>query len=714
MRTRLQNPGQLQAPNDDPDLKRQVIFPTRKMTASPRASLALSINPENILAQTGLSLLDRLATRPPGAPAQLLVARGMQQCLRAALEVLGATDSRPAAMQETIGALVTELEAQMDDTSQAESLQAARGLKSKYPGWSALCAAGAADHVLAHTFLGLKVLKALHEEQPLGPAASSRFHALLVGPDLNREQVHSLLTDSPCTEEEDHGAVADLRRTYRQVLRAYLVDTTPPPTSGRSRVTGQLLDGVLAATAARRAGASTHRELSPGQMSLALAHIEQGLTNDTLNGCLGVLVAISGFTPDLLLATPLAGPARPDAADLYLDLEKGMLSIDHSGLVREAATAQPGCMPASLICAKPLPVQLQQNLLKRRAQRPDATSLADLYPGVPCPASDEPVYPSPDMICPSWARFRNSLGAYLRNQSLDSLMASVISGRFWHIPKSKLYYMTLPRGELQTGFDRFYKLAGWGCAVALQGGLAFGSAVVPSIEAIKAHDLVLQQACADLQPGKHAGLARLIEHHNRFMRLVGFRLSCMLALRESAGIDLTASVDEREHRWVAVYDKDVLHPLPMPISAFARETFRAVRAHCRALRGRLIALDEGKSALARWCQAVSNHEAVPLLQQARSTSEPFALPTRTFLQPHDDTPRLPPDFGRKLMENELRRQGLRSGEVDALLRHDVEGQSMLSSTAHHQRQATWVRTTQAVDRVAALCFGAVVYGLAKE
>lgn len=684
------------------------------MTASPRASLALSIDPKNILAQTGLSLLDRLATRPPGAPAQLLVARGLQQCLRAALEVLGATDSRPAAMQETIGALVTELEAQMDDTSQAESLQAARGLKSKYPGWSALCAAGAADHVLAHTFLGLKVLKALHEEQPLGPTASSQFHTLLDGAHLTKEQVYSLLTEAPDTNEEEQGWVADLQRTYRRVVQAYLHNTTPPPGNGRSRVTGQLLDGVLAATAARRAGAGNHRELSPGQMSLALTHIAQGLTSDTLTGCLGVLVAITGFTPDLLLATPLAGPARPDAADLFLDLEQGMLSIDHSGLVREAATAQPGCMPASLICAKPLPVQLQQNLLKRRAQRPNATTLADLYPGVPCPTSDKPVYPSPDMICPSWARFRNSLGAYLRSHGMDSLMASVISGRFWHIPKSKLYYMTLPRGELQTGFDRFYVLAGWGRAVALQDGLAFGSEVVPTVDAVKAHDRVLRRSCVDFDPGKHAGLARLIEHHNRFMRLVGFRLCCLLALRETTALDLTASVDEREHRWVAVYDKDVLHPLPMPISAFTRETFRAVRTHCRALRGRLIALDEGKSALARWCHAVANHDAVPLLQQARSSSELIALPTRTFLQPHDDTNRLPPDFGRKLMENELRRQGLRSNEVDAFLRHDVEGQSMLSTAAHHQRHATWVRTTQAVDRVAALCFSAVVYGLARE
>lgn len=586
------------------------------MTASQRASLALSIDPENILAQTGLSLIDRLTARPPGAPAQMLVARGIQQCLQAAVEVLGPTDSRPEAMRETIAALVTELEAQMNDTGQAESLQAVHGLKSRYPGWSAFCASGTTDHALAHTYLGLKMLKAFHEEQPLGPTASNRFHNLLNEPPLKKEQVHALLTEAPGEEEEDQGWVTDLRRTYRQVLRAYLQDATPPPGNGRSRVTGQLLDGVLAATAARRAGAGNHRELSPGQMSLALAHIEQGLTNDTLTGCLGVLVAISGFTPDLLHATPLAGPARPDAADLYLDLEQGMLSIDHSGLVREAATAQSGCMPASLICAKPLPFQLHQNLLKRHAQFPGSTTLADLYPETRCPASDDPVFQSQDMICPSWARYRNSLGSYLRNRGLDSLLAAVISGRFWHIPKSKLYYMSLRRDELLTGFDRFYSLAGWGDAVVPQAGPGFGSAVVPTIEAVKAHDLVLQQACADLQPGKHAGLARLIDHHNHFMQLMGFRLSCLLALRESAGIDVTAGVDEREHRWIPVYDKDVLHPLPMPLAAFTRETFRATRIHSRALRGRLIALDEGKSALARWCNAVVNHEDVPLLQQA--------------------------------------------------------------------------------------------------
>jgi hypothetical protein len=683
------------------------------MTAIPRASLALSVDPNNATALHGLSLIERLATRPPGSPALSLVARGLQECLKAAIETIGLTDSRPAETLETMCGLVAELEVQMKNSGEVESLHAAQGLKSKYPGWSTLLKAGTTDHELARTYLGLKILKSLHHEQPLGVSACSRFEAITETTDLNEEQIQSLLTEPPEADGEDQGWVTDLQRTYRQVLRAYLVDTTPPPTPSRSRVTGQLLDGVLAATAARRAGATNHREISPRQMSLALAHIKQGLADDTLNGCLGVLVAISGFTPNLLLSAPLADPTRRPSADIYLALEQGTLNIDHSGLVREAAAAQPGCITASLVCAKPLPTQLQKNLLKRHAQLPDATTLADLYPGVPCPASDDPVYPSQDMICPSWARFRNSVGTQLRAQGFDNLLASVISGRFWHIPKSKLYYMTLPRGELQTGFDRFYALADWGRATALPEGAAFGSEVVPTVDAVKAHDLMLTQACVSLEPGKHAGITRLIEYHNRFMRLAGFRLSCLLALRETTALDVTAAIDERKDRWITIYDKDVLHPLPMPLAAFTRETFRAVRVHCQAMRGRLIVLGEGKSHLARWCFAMTNHQAVPLLQLARGPSTILDLPTRSFIQPHDDR-RLPPDYGRKLMENELRRQGLRSNEVDAFLRHDVEGQSMLCSTAHHQRQATWVRTTQAVDRMATMCFGSVVYGLAKE
>lgn len=349
------------------------------MTASPRASLALSVDPDNSPALHGLSLLERLATRPPGSPALRLVARGMQHCLQAAINTLDLTDTRPAAMLKTICGLVAELDNQMKNTGEVESLLAAHGLKSRYPGWSALCRAGNVDHALANLYLGLKILKSLHDDQPLGASACSRFQAIAETPILTEEQVQSLLTEPPEAEGEDPGWVTDLQRTYRQVLRGYLVDTTPTPTHGRSRVTGQLLDGVLAATAARRAGAGNHRELSPGQTSLALTHIKQGLADDTLGGCLGVLVAISGFTPDLLRSTPLAERACPATADLYLDLEHGILCIDHSSLVREAATAQPGCIPASLICEKHLPIQLHQNLLKRRAHFSNATTLADLY-----------------------------------------------------------------------------------------------------------------------------------------------------------------------------------------------------------------------------------------------------------------------------------------------------------------------------------------------
>lgn len=197
---------------------------------------------------------------------------------------------------------------------------------------------------------------------------------------------------------------------------------------------------------------------------------------------------------------------------------------------------------------------------------------------------------------------------------------------------------------------------------------------------------------------------------------MGFRLSILLALRESKELPLFGDFHEHTDRWVAVHDKDVPgrdHPLPMPLSGFTRDIIQALRAHCHALRGRLLKLGEGKSALARWCFAVSTHKPEPLLMTAKSSESIGALGTGGVLNGCPLSKGLPPDFGRKFMENALRQHGLRATEVDAFLRHSVVGQAFQSGTSHQHGLATWLRTTEAIDQIAAEVFGEVAYGLAK-
>lgn len=715
------------AKNDPRDLRRQVIFPTRKMTANKnplaaenryaRPSSALSIYPGKDLACAGMAVLNRLAECPPGSPAQYLVARGLAFALKRAMSTLQQLDSRPSEILQKVEALINELETAMEDFGQAEAQSSLSKLKGKYPVWWALSEAGKDQHSVGQTYLGLKILHALHERRPLRPSAITRYNMIVNGDELTDEQVQALLHEQDPEAAVQHDWIRDFLKAYRDVIRAYAPSKPAPPSADfNSRITGQLLDGVLAATAARRAGARNHREFSQAQIDIAFKHIAHELNEGTLAGCLGVLVSITGFTPDLAVRIPITSGGYRADCNAFFQIDKGILFVDHRSLIREAAAAMAGCLDSTMTCTKPVPAALWLHLRRRHEQNHHATTIGELFPEAHCPEGEEAIFPNRNMIRPSWARYRNSVGTFLRDQGFDNLLASAISGRFWHVPQSKLYYASLSRPELQLGFDRFYSVVGWGDAVEIENGPAFGCRVVPTEQSILSFDHALVDACIRSQPGQHAGLQKLIEHHNEFMRLVGFRLSILLALRESRELPLLADFDERCDRWVAIHDKDVPgreYPLPMPLGSFTRETVGAVRAHCRALRGRMLTMRAGKSALAQWCFSVGAHKPVPMLMTAKSSDSIRTLGTADVLSGPAFSKNLPPDFGRKFMENALRLQGLQSTEVDALLRHSVLGQAFQSSTSHQHSLSTWLRTTKAVDQIAAEYFGEVAHGLAK-
>jgi hypothetical protein len=195
------------------------------------------------------------------------------------------------------------------------------------------------------------------------------------------------------------------------------------------------------------------------------------------------------------------------------------------------------------------------------------------------------------------------------------------------------------------------------------------------------------------------------------MHVTGFRLSLLLGLREAQAMCITADVHEDHDRWIAVHDKDVKdrnYPLPMPLADFTCETLAMLRAHIRALRGRLIQQGEGTSELARWCLQVSQYQPTAMLMVCRAPASLRPLATRDFIGST-----LAPDWGRKFMENALRGEGLKATEVDAFLRHATVGQAFQCGIGHQHSMTTWHRTAQAVDRIARQCFGLVVAGLSR-
>lgn len=66
------------------------------------------------------------------------------------------------------------------------------------------------------------------------------------------------------------------------------------------------------------------------------------------------------------------------------------------------------------------------------------------------------------------------------------------------------------------------------------------------------------------------------------------------------------------------------------------------------------------------------------------------------------------------MENALRSKGLRTGDIDAVLRHSVLGQSKASSVSDFNLLEWLKRVTPVMDGIAIELFGEVYFGLSKE
>ena len=391
--------------------------------------------------------------------------------------------------------------------------------------------------------------------------------------------------------------------------------------------------------------------------------------------------------------------------------------MDYSLVIHQAAEAAIGALPAATTIWKPLPTKLKLVLQKRLKANPNAQCVKDLFHGQEIPKTQDCIWNSPSAMPATWARLRHSSGTWLRFQRFNNLHASVMPGDFHHIPRSKLYYSRLDPDELARAFARWYQLNGWGDACIFPEGKAFGCQVVHPGELLRQHDKFLLKALTLSNPGKHCSHDRVIEHHNAFMRVCGFRLSLLLALRESTELEMFADVHEESERFWAIEDK--LTPghvgaSPQPIATFTQETLTAVRHHCAALAKRLSNAGHSHCTAAKWATAVVGFQPVRMLCIVENLDTLRPLATRDFLASRAaDLYQLAPDFGRKALENLTRQGGLKCTETDALLRHNVSGQSQLTSTSHTTPSSFFSSTSKVIDGIAKQLFEQVVFGLSK-
>lgn len=594
--------------------------------------------------------------------------------------------------------------------------------KADYPQWCALIAISDDDiHPGAALAAGAELLRALHANKQISRAAAQDIERAAKAEPLSSNVLARILNGA--VDDEDLTAnswAARLQRSWRHACAIYSATKSgvPPPTFGE-RARGQILDSSVFARPNRRGGAADHRVLSELQTREALANIKSWIDNDDYRGAFGFLVCCTGQPINMVRDIPLLSARTSEDWIVTIDIGAGCIKTDVTVLTQDAATNPKALNPeAEYIIALPVPQNLAGQWRCRMQLHPTAQSIGDLYPDAGNLESRAPIFNSTAEITPSWARLRRSVGAFLRHHHVDNLLASLITSDYAHIPRSKLYYSRVQPIELQDNVKRFYQVAGLDAPEPMQAyQLAIGSRVVPTADRIQAVDRWLVASLQSELPGKNCSLQRLVEHHNRFVLTVAFRLALVLCLCEHKSLPLCSSLDERTDKWLCVAEKSspgLEGSHPIPIGLFAARTIASLRAHCEALHARLLKKGASHSALSRWSYRVAQRQETPLLSLATSPNRTRVVGTHDFLSHLPTDLKLAPDFGRKFLENELRARQLPTGVIDGVLRHSVVGQGRNTGSSDFVLHGWIGRAASVIDGVATDLFGAVCHGLAKE
>jgi hypothetical protein len=149
------------------------------------------------------------------------------------------------------------------------------------------------------------------------------------------------------------------------------------------------------------------------------------------------------------------------------------------------------------------------------------------------------------------------------------------------------------------------------------------------------------------------------------------------------------------------------------------------RRHCAAMAWRLQTLGHRDTPLHLWLLEVVDHERVHLLCVAAGVANIRPAGSGDVIGRLAPEHALAPDFGRKLLENQLRcmttrppeasrKFALHASEIDALLRHEVHGQWHYASSSDFVLLDWAQRAILSLDAIASDLFADVPSGLSKE
>ena len=675
----------------------------------------LRVTPEHLEAYGLAAQLITILQPPLGAPFAPDIVKLLVSAITFAIEKLVDPTLEAIRIKKNFSDLAWVIANAQDPLTKSSRLSL-RGKASSHPVWYQLAQAtqqtSSSGPLLL--YVASAVLLALHHEAAI-PRIAAQHLQQVTALNLSDAALDALLSGFAPQELLGSSWTSRLARMWRKVVKLYSDGEIPPPTL-ESRIAGQLLGSALNPSPAHVAGAQSHTQLSHRQFVASAVQLKDHGDRDELNVLLGALTIRTGLQVDVITQLPLAS-GRPGNAGAYLDPTKGILHIDLHPLVFEPARALPGCDIGGFSLCIHLPSCIARHLRNRSGRFPSAACLMDLFPGEKEIFTREDVYASMEEINPSWARLRRSTGPMLLHANFNALHAALLSMDFSLVCRSKMHYALVSADEWHAAEARLYKLLNWDTPVeAATDESGIGSRVVPTDLTVVQHDTALLQAMQTCNPGKHSSLERLMDFHNHYTFLTGWRLSVLLALRASSELALSASLGDWRG-WVPVRDKSTRNDLghqPVPVCDFALQSIHHYRNHCAAMADRLANLSMGNRPSARWCKAVSQGKNQRLLCTLTSVGTVHALASHTFCKPAASIYALPADPGRKVLENALRAEGLPATLIDQMLRHSHAGQIHLSNFNLSPMATSMERLRAGIQRVAERLFLEPVAGLRKE
>ena len=402
-----------------------------------------------------------------------------------------------------------------------------------------------------------------------------------------------------------------------------------------------------------------------------------------------ILVAFStGLTLRLTKDIPLASRVLDDAWFMVLDLYAGVIKINLDRLFPAPAVPDPNAdcfRDANRIIVKPLPAFLWLILKELSAGNPDAETLAQLIPQAATSGRQLTLEDDHSALVPSAKRFLIAAAPFAVGIGIDRLASAVLASDFAVIPSSKMYYCRVRRDEIWTASKALFAELGWGEPAPFVYGLAAGSRIVPTREALAAWWQRMAVEVATSAPGRHCGLARLAEFHNSFAKMCASLAILCLAAREARELKFTTYNLQPDCDFAAYVDKLVgIVPgeVKVPINAILKAQLKLWLAHCHALYRRLSKLT-GPAAghLRRMLGSYLKGKRYPLFFTIDAeTGSASPLGSTALKRWWPEQYRFSTDFGRHLWEVEFRDAKVRSTRIDLFLRHLTIGTEAHCST----------------------------------